>query len=103
MSTPSSSSTHAGPSDSADLTIAEAATLLAQRSVSALELVEATMRRIEETEPLGHAYATVFAEEARRDARQADRERAHGRWRGPPHRIPIGVQDRVHRKATPTG
>ena len=49
MSTPSSSSTHAGPSDSADLTIAEAATLLAQRSVSALELLEATMRLIEET------------------------------------------------------
>ena len=102
MSTPSSNSTHAGPTDSADLTIAEAATLLVQRSVSALELLEATMRRIEETEPLVHAYATVFAEEARRDARQADRERAHGHWRGPLHGIPIGVKDLVYMKGTPT-
>src|SRR5919197_3328407 len=102
MSTPSSSSTHAGPTDGADLTIAEAATLLAQRSVSALELVEAVMRRIEETEPLVHAYATVFAEEARRDAQQADRERARGHWRGPLHGIPIGVKDLVYIKGTPT-
>jgi aspartyl-tRNA(Asn)/glutamyl-tRNA(Gln) amidotransferase subunit A len=102
MSTPSSSSTHAGPTDSVDLTIAEAATLLAQRSVSALELVEATMRRIEETEPRVHAYATVFAEEARRDARQADRERAHGHCRGPLHGIPVGVKDLVYMKGTPT-
>jgi aspartyl-tRNA(Asn)/glutamyl-tRNA(Gln) amidotransferase subunit A len=88
--------------DLVSLTIREAGTLAARRSVSSLDLVEATLRRIEETEPLIHAYARVFPEEARRAAQQADRELARGRWRGPLHGIPVGVKDLCYTRDAPT-
>jgi aspartyl-tRNA(Asn)/glutamyl-tRNA(Gln) amidotransferase subunit A len=75
------------------LTIREAGALLARRELSAVALVEATLRRIEETEPLIHAYTLVLAEQARDAARQVDREIARGEHRGPLHGIPIGVKD----------
>ncbi len=58
--------------ESLDLTIREAATRLERGEISSLELVEATLRRIEATEPLIHAYALVLAEEACEAARAAD-------------------------------
>jgi aspartyl-tRNA(Asn)/glutamyl-tRNA(Gln) amidotransferase subunit A len=85
-----------------ELTITEAARLLGQRAITARELVEATVRRIEETEPHVHAYVAVYAEQALRDARQADREIAHGHWRGPLHGIPLGIKDLVYMKGAVT-
>lgn len=79
--------------ETAFLSIGEAGALIASRSISALELVEATLRRITETEPLIHAYTLVLAEQARAEARRLDRETAEGRSRGPLHGIPIGVKD----------
>src|SRR5581483_3620540 len=102
MSTLPLSSTHAGTTDLVELTLADAARQLARRAVSARELVQATLRRIEETESQVHAYARVFADGALRDAEQADRELAHGRRRGPLHGIPIGVKDLAYIKGTPT-
>lgn len=87
---------------SLDLSIREAGTLLAQRAISALELVEATLRRIEETEPAIHAYTLVLAEQAQAQARQADQELARGESRGPLHGIPVGVKDLCYTKNLPT-
>jgi aspartyl-tRNA(Asn)/glutamyl-tRNA(Gln) amidotransferase subunit A len=75
------------------LTITEASDLLRRRAISAVELTEATLQRLEATEPIVHAYALVLAERARRSAYHADRELAQGRWRGPLHGIPVGVKD----------
>jgi aspartyl-tRNA(Asn)/glutamyl-tRNA(Gln) amidotransferase subunit A len=80
-------------SELTDLTIAEAGRRLDERSVSSMELVEACLARIEETEPALQAYARVLADSARSDARTADRELAAGRWRGPLHGIPVAVKD----------
>jgi Asp-tRNA(Asn)/Glu-tRNA(Gln) amidotransferase A subunit family amidase len=85
-----------------DLTIREAASRLERREISSLDLVEATLRRIEVTEPLIHAYALVLAEEAREAARAADAEMADGYYRGPPHGIPIGVKDLCYTQGIPT-
>jgi hypothetical protein len=65
--------------DLTSLSIREAGTLLARRSISPAELATATLRRVEETEPFIHAYARVFPEQAQRAARQADRELPRGR------------------------
>src|SRR5579863_356154 len=88
--------------DIVDLSIREAGTLLAQRDLSATDLVEATLRRIEETEPVVHAYALVLAEQARAAARAADADIAGGRYRGPLHGIPIGVKDLCYTRGIPT-
>jgi aspartyl-tRNA(Asn)/glutamyl-tRNA(Gln) amidotransferase subunit A len=85
-----------------ELTIHEAGALLRLRSVSSTDLVEASLRRIEETEPVLHAYATVLADSARADAKQADRELAAGIWRGRLHGIPIGIKDLFFTRGVPT-
>lgn len=85
-------------SELTDLTISEASDLLARRSVSAVELTEANLRRIEETEPLVQAYASVLADEALKAARQADHEIAGGQRRSALHGIPIAVKDNIYTK-----
>jgi hypothetical protein len=63
--------THAGQTergvlDLDTLTIARARNLLQKRQLGAVELIEATLRRIDQTEPLVHAYVQVLAETKRR-------------------------------------
>lgn len=84
-----------------NLSIAEAGDMLRKRRVSARELTEATLARIEETEPVVHAYVQVLAERALRQADHADREIAQGRWRGPLHGIPLGMKDICYMRDLP--
>jgi aspartyl-tRNA(Asn)/glutamyl-tRNA(Gln) amidotransferase subunit A len=77
--------------------------LIAARQVSASEVVNATLSRIEETESSLHAYAAVLAEQAIDTARRLDDETARGYSRGPLHGIPIGIKDVIHVEGTPTG
>jgi aspartyl-tRNA(Asn)/glutamyl-tRNA(Gln) amidotransferase subunit A len=86
--------------DVVELTIAEAAAALAAGELSARALVEATLARIEETEPYLHAYASVEAEAALAAADVADGELAAGRGRGPLHGIPISLKDIVYAEGT---
>jgi aspartyl-tRNA(Asn)/glutamyl-tRNA(Gln) amidotransferase subunit A len=72
------------------LAITDASDLLRRREITAVELTEATVERIEATEPVVHAYVLVLADRARRSAYQVDRELAQGRWR--PHDVPIAVR-----------
>ncbi|MDF3041403.1 MAG: amidase, partial [Thermomicrobiales bacterium] len=81
--------------DLTQLSITEVNCLLEQRSISAIELTDATLQRIEVTDPVVHAYVMVLAERARRAAYQADRELAQGRRRGPLHGIPVAVKDKT--------
>ena len=75
------------------LSIAEIGSLLRARTVSAVEVTEAHLARIERLNPTLNAFVTVMAAEARDAARRADAELAAGRWRGPLHGVPIGVKD----------
>ena len=84
------------------LSITEASDLLRRRSVSSVELTDATLRRIEETDPVVHAYVLVLSERARRSAYQADGELAQGRRRGPLHGIPVAVKDICYMRDLPT-
>jgi len=89
-------------SETVDLTIAEAAARVARRELSARELVEATLKRIAETEPMVHAYVTVMAESARKSADRIDKDLAHGIWAGPLAGIPIAFKDLVYTTEAPT-
>ncbi len=88
--------------DLTNLTIAEVADLIARRAVSCLELTEAIIAKIDETEPVVRAYTAVFADLARTAARQADREIGRGRWRGPLHGIPLAIKDIFYVSGAPT-
>jgi aspartyl-tRNA(Asn)/glutamyl-tRNA(Gln) amidotransferase subunit A len=79
--------------DLATLTVARAAQALRSKEVSALELADAYLRRIEQLNPRVNAYVTVTAERAREDAKRADAELAAGKARGPLHGVPIAHKD----------
>jgi aspartyl-tRNA(Asn)/glutamyl-tRNA(Gln) amidotransferase subunit A len=80
-------------SELAFLSIEQAARLLRRREISPLDLVEASLARIERWNASFYAFLTVLAEGARRQAKLAEREIRRGRARGPLHGIPISLKD----------
>ncbi|MGH3509066.1 MAG: amidase, partial [Nocardioidaceae bacterium] len=76
-----------------ELDLATAAAAIDARELSPVELTEAYLTRIEQTEQELNAYYTVDADGARAAAGRAAREIAAGRHRGPLHGIPVGVKD----------
>jgi amidase len=69
--------------------------LLRAREISAAELMEAHLRRIEEVGGRVNAIVTLVADRAMDEARAADDDWAHGRWRGPLHGLPVAHKDLV--------
>jgi Asp-tRNA(Asn)/Glu-tRNA(Gln) amidotransferase A subunit family amidase len=74
-------------------TIAQAARLIETRQLSPVELVEGLLQRIASIDPVVNAFITVTADHALAQARKAEEEIAHGRYRGPLHGIPFGAKD----------
>lgn len=77
------------------LTLAEASELLRRRAVSAVELTQACLDRIEKYNPVLNAFITVMNEQALAVARQRDAELRQGKRRGPLHGIPIAIKDNI--------
>jgi aspartyl-tRNA(Asn)/glutamyl-tRNA(Gln) amidotransferase subunit A len=75
------------------LSALELGTLLRRREVSTVEIVQATLERIQRLEPKLNAYVTVAGEQAFDAARRCDAELAAGRDRGSLHGIPVAVKD----------
>jgi len=84
------------------LTIADFGRRLRAREVTAEQVTEACLRRIDEDNPRLNAFILVMADTARQQAREADRELAAGRDRGALHGVPISVKDLVDIAGTPT-
>src|SRR5687768_16313708 len=85
-----------GPSqDVTALTLTKASELLKSKAVSAVELTQACLRRIETYNPVVNAFITVTTDEALAAARAMDAEQRRGNWRGPLHGIPIAVKDNI--------
>ncbi len=82
------------------------ATRLAQAiragAVSATDVVEAHLRRIETVNPALNAVVHLAAERARAEARAADAALAHGEAIGPLHGVPITVKDALDLEGTPS-
>ncbi len=67
--------------------------LIRNREVSPVEVVEACLARIEETEPTLNSFITLMPEQAGSAARRAEEEIGRGNYRGPLHGIPVGLKD----------
>jgi aspartyl-tRNA(Asn)/glutamyl-tRNA(Gln) amidotransferase subunit A len=63
------------------------------REISPVEVVDACLTRIHRLNPTLNAFITVFDDEARELAKQAEAEIKAGRWKGPLHGIPVGIKD----------
>ena len=74
--------------------IEQLAPLVAKKKVSPVELVEIFLSRIARLNPRLNAYLTVTADQARAQARHAEKELLKGR-RGPLHGIPISLKDNI--------
>src|SRR5688572_16253315 len=69
-------------------TITALAAQLESRAITSEAVTDACLARIDEKNPALNAFITTLADEARRQARDADREIAAGRYRGPLHGVP---------------
>lgn len=77
------------------LSIDDVAELLRTRKVSPVDLLESVLGRVEQINPKLNAFITVAADEARRDARQAQKEIQQKRYRGYLHGVPIPIKDNI--------
>jgi len=78
------------------------AALLRAGDVSAVEVAESVLGRIDETEPRVRAWAHVDPKLVRDSAARADRLALSGGHLGPLHGIPIGVKDVIDVRGMPT-
>lgn len=92
----------ADTSDPAELSIVELMPLLGRRQLSARELVDSCIARIEVLDPTIKAFKLPTFELARMGALAIDKARARGRRVGPLAGIPIGIKDTFYTKGIPT-
>src|SRR5664279_2698672 len=76
-----------------NLSLSEAADLVAARKVSPVDLTDACIERAEALEPRLHAYITQTFDAARGEAKAAEADIAGGRYRGPLHGVPFAIKD----------
>ncbi|NLP37682.1 MAG: Asp-tRNA(Asn)/Glu-tRNA(Gln) amidotransferase subunit GatA [Firmicutes bacterium] len=79
----------------AKLTITAAADKLAKNEISAYELTEAALKRIEETDEQVKAFITVTKEEALKTAAEIDKKRRQGEKLGVLAGIPVAYKDNM--------
>ena len=70
--------------------------------VSAVQVVDDCLRRIDKLQPKLNAFVTVCADEARAQAAEIDRARAAGRPLGPLAGVPVSVKDILNTKGVRT-
>ena len=70
--------------------------------ITSTQATEECLQRIEADNPRLNAFILVMAEDARRQAREADRELAAGRDRGALHGVPISLKDIFDVRGVPT-
>jgi aspartyl-tRNA(Asn)/glutamyl-tRNA(Gln) amidotransferase subunit A len=75
------------------MTIEEFGRRLRAREITSEHVTNECLDRIAADNPRLNAFILVMADDARRQAREADREIAAGRDRGPLHGVPISIKD----------
>src|SRR5437899_5254460 len=78
------------------LSVTEQAALIRSRKISPLEIVDALLARIDKVNPRINAFVLINADQARREAKAAERAVGkRGAKLGPLHGVPFGVKDLV--------
>ena len=88
--------------DPADLTLVELLPLLASRELSARELLDSCLARVERYEQRVQAFVVLTPELARAAAERADADRAAGRPVGPLAGVPVALKDLYLTRGVPT-
>jgi aspartyl-tRNA(Asn)/glutamyl-tRNA(Gln) amidotransferase subunit A len=83
------------------LSIHEAQQLIRERKLSPVELARSVLDRIEAVDGKLHAYINLMSDSAMAEARAAEEEIQHGRWRGALHGIPVAVKDQLDAEGAP--
>jgi amidase len=73
--------------------------LLRRREVTAVEVADAFLRRIDDLNPETKSFVTITHDAAMAAARHCDDEAARGRVVGPLHGVPVGIKDLFDFKA----
>jgi aspartyl-tRNA(Asn)/glutamyl-tRNA(Gln) amidotransferase subunit A len=84
-----------GPDSLAAITLSEASARIKAGSVTATDLVNACLARIDVYNPKINAFITVTREAALAQANVLDAEQRAGKLRGPLHGIPIALKDNI--------
>ena len=90
------------PEGLAFLPVSELAPLLRTRQVSSVELTRLYLSRLRQYDPTLLCVVTLTEDVALKQAEQADREIAAGRYRGPLHGVPWGAKDLIAYPGYPT-
>jgi Asp-tRNA(Asn)/Glu-tRNA(Gln) amidotransferase A subunit family amidase len=80
----------------------ELAELVRTRRISSMALTEMYLERLKRYDPLLHFVVNLTEDRARAQAKEADRDLAAGKYRGPLHGLPWGAKDLLAVKGYPT-
>lgn len=94
-------STQAGE-EAIALSATELAGRIARGDISAVEVIEAAIARIERVNPALNAVVVTRYDAAREEARTADAARAHGEPLGPLHAVPVTIKESLDMAGTPS-
>ena len=89
-------------SDLCFLSIFEASELIGSKQLSPVELVNAHIERIEQTDGKLNSFITLLKEESALAAEKAEQAIQSGNYLGPLHGIPIGLKDLYYTKGIRT-
>jgi Asp-tRNA(Asn)/Glu-tRNA(Gln) amidotransferase A subunit family amidase len=90
------------PDELAFLTVRELSELVRARKISATSLTSLYLDRLKRYDPKLKFVVTLTEERALAQAKEADREIAAGKYRGPLHGLPWGAKDLLAAKGYPT-
>lgn len=80
----------------------QAAALIRARKLSPVEYVDTVLKAIDRANPRLNCFRAVTADQARRDAKQAEQAVTRGDRLGPLHGVPVSIKDLVDVKGVPT-
>ena len=84
------------------MSIAEQAKLIEKKELSPVDLIQTYLDRIEKWDGVLHSWITVCADQALKQAKQAEADIAKGNYKGPLHGIPFGAKDQITTGDVPT-
>ncbi len=90
------------PSEICYLVIARASELIANKQLSPVEVINAHLERVAQTDEKLNSFITLLADESLDAAREAEKSVLSGTYLGPLHGLPVGLKDLYYTKGIRT-